>query len=734
MTERWKTNQVNNVSRSLARYIVGLVLVLSIISSFLSIRAVYEDGVEDANISAETAMRQMVRMLDASFADIETLTMTASKYVEGSIPTSESCYDFLRQMMQADTSLSAACFMFREYYYPDKGREFSPSVYLHVDSLAEYDAVEFGYTYYEDENEENWRAGVEGRTYWSVPYYAVNSQTNVNELRVAYSVPLYDDSGFYGVLCTVIRLNNLDKVFDRYRPYEECEVRLISNNTGKYILHPDTTKLLNVSLYDEAVEFGGKGLEELVECVKSGSDGRFILDRNGTEWCVYATQFTHAGWSVIISYPMSLINREPRHITFIMLVVSLVTLILLFVLIQWVISSILKPYTANVKKMAEESASIGRDLQIASQMQMEMLPKSSMLKLCDSLDVHGMLVPARQVGGDLYDYFFKDGRFYFCVGDVSGKGVTASMFMVEIRTLLHEIASTETRVESIMRKLNMNMLQNNSSNMFCTMFLGVINVTTGEMSYCDAGHNPPVYLHRDGLTAYLNTDSDDVIGLFPESTYHSVELRLEPGDGLFLYTDGVTEAENPERSLFGESATLDVLNSLPGASSEEIVGTILDAVRSFSSGAEQSDDITMLVVRYLGSDNESLNLTNDISRTPELGKWVETVCRKYGMTEEKMLSVKVAVEEAVVNVMNYAYPGQTEMPVTVTAGRTEESVTFTVLDCGRPYDPLANDDPDLDRPVDEMEVGGLGVYLYKELLTDVSYRYENGRNILTLIV
>lgn len=583
----------------LAVSIIIMVFIVSAISSSLTIRAVFEEALEDDEIRTEQSLEHMVRMLDNLFSDIETVTETASRYAESEISTSESCYDFLRQFMLADTDIIGSSLMFRPYFFPEKGEEFAPSVYCKDGELTNYNPVDYGFTYLEDEKELNWKAGAEGKTCWCTPYYSVQSRSLRNEMRVAYSVPLYDESGFYGILCPAIRLDNLGSIFERYRPYDRCEIRVVDNISGIYVLNPDSAKILNKSIYDEALVLDDAGLTEITECVRDGREGQFVIHRNG-EWKVNVYPFERAGWSVLISYPMEIVYGEPRRIALLMMVVSVVTLLVLFCVIAAVIFRILVPYTDKVSKMAEDSASLSRDLQIAYEMQQGMLPKSSALGKCDALDIHGRLLPARDVGGDLYDYFFSNGKFYFCIGDVSGKGVPASLFMVGIRTLLHNIVCSEDRVERIMQELNVNMFRDNSNCMFCTMFLAAVDVKTGKLEYCNAGHNPPVLLRKTGSAEFVASNPDDVIGLFQDSVYHSSELRLCHGDGLFLYTDGVTEAVDSDCRLFGCESLLKVLADVSECKSQTVVESVLETVKTFSGGTEQSDDITMLMLKYFG--------------------------------------------------------------------------------------------------------------------------------------
>ena len=242
-----------------------------------------------------------------------------------------------------------------------------------------------------------------------------------------------------------------------------------------------------------------------------------------------------------------------------------------------------------------EKARIGSELRIARQIQEEMLPKS--VPVPEGLDVQGFLTPAKEVGGDLYDYSVRDGKLYFSIGDVSGKGIPAAMVMSVVLNLLRNVSAREEDPARMMGELNRTACRNNESGMFVTLFLGVLDLSTGILRYCNAGHDHPV-LVRDSaeeLPALANVP----VGVFDDVEYRAQETVLAPGTTLFLYTDGVTEAKDVSRQQYGRNrlfATLSACSRKPDA----LVRAVEDSVRSFAGKAEQSDDITMLAVRYDG--------------------------------------------------------------------------------------------------------------------------------------
>jgi len=223
---------------------------------------------------------------------------------------------------------------------------------------------------------------------------------------------------------------------------------------------------------------------------------------------------------------------------------------------------------------------------------MSMLPKTSpAFPNRNDIELYASLTPAKAVGGDLYDFFIRDEKLFFCIGDVSGKGVPASLVMAVSRTLFRNISAHTAEPSHIVKTMNVNICEGNDNYMFVTLFVGVLDLQTGCLRYCNAGHDAP-YLG----TELLPCDSNLPIGVAAELNFTDQEATIAPGKTLFLYTDGLTEAENGNRELFGMERITDVIAAFNGAPKEQIE-TMADAVHQFVGDTEQSDDLTMLAFR-----------------------------------------------------------------------------------------------------------------------------------------
>ena len=252
----------------------------------------------------------------------------------------------------------------------------------------------------------------------------------------------------------------------------------------------------------------------------------------------------------------------------------------------------------ELKRTTLEEERIAGELRAASQIQQSMLPRSHLRT--DDVDICGSLVPAREVGGDLFDYFIRDEKLFFCIGDVSGKGAPSAMLMGVVHSLFRAFTAHENDLVKIMQAINIASCRGNDSNMFVTLFMGVLDLPTGHLRYCNAGHERP-FVFENGKWEIVECSSNLPIGLFDDMRYVVQDMQLPPDSILFLYTDGLTEAKNKERKQFGMKRTQDALDACAGQqiSPQEILASVSKEVHQFVGDAEQSDDLTMLAICYI---------------------------------------------------------------------------------------------------------------------------------------
>ena len=339
------------------------------------------------------------------------------------------------------------------------------------------------------------------------------------------------------------------------------------------------------------------------------------------------------------------------------------------------------------------------------------------------------------MGGDLYDFFVRDGYFYFCIGDVSGKGVPAALVMSVTRSLFRTVSVHEKSPQRIVSTMNESMAETNENNMFVTFFLGILDLSDGHLRYCNAGHNAPVRLGSDA-PAFLDIVPNLPLGAMPGAQFQEEDVYLSQGEGLFLYTDGLTEAEDKDHVLFGEPRMMETLLRCGAEKAEALVETMADDVKSHIRDCDPSDDLTMLAFRYTNpsqsADWERQLTLHEIAEIPRLQRFVQIVARHAGLDDALAMSLNLALEEAVSNVLLYAYPPETDGQVDIDAVVREDRIDFTVSDSGIPFDPTTAPEPDLSADLKDRPVGGLGIYLVKRIMDQVSYKRKKGKNILSM--
>ncbi len=394
----------------------------------------------------------------------------------------------------------------------------------------------------------------------------------------------------------------------------------------------------------------------------------------------------------------------------------------------------LKETTAAKERMASELA-IGRDIQLA------MVPKDfSPAALGGEVEVFAALRPAREVGGDFYDFFPLDGdRLGFCVGDVSGKGVPAALLMAVGKTLVKAGAGSDPSPASVLTQVNHELCANDESGMFVTIFLGVLNLKTGDLTYSNAGHNPPFLRRAAGELVALDRRHGPVVGGMPGVAYREDRLVLGAGDRLLLYTDGVTEARDAQRGFFGEDR-LRALAAAPAASAREAVDSVMAAVADFEQGVEQSDDITVLAVGWAGHRGlesrrvAELSIANERTEIARVMQALKTFARENDVPIALRRRLSLVLDELLNNTIAYAWAEAGRHEIEVRLELDGDLLTATVADDGRPFNPF--EPPPLDAPArspeEEAEQGGLGIHLVRSIVDEASYVRRANRNVVTL--
>ena len=387
--------------------------------------------------------------------------------------------------------------------------------------------------------------------------------------------------------------------------------------------------------------------------------------------------------------------------------------------------------------IAEAAARIDKELEYAKQIQLSALPTN--YPTGDDYRIYAQMIAAKEVGGDFYDFYkLSDTTVAFLAADVSGKGIPAAMFMMTAKTILKDLAESGMAVNDIFTKANEKLCENNESGMFVTAWMGILDLTTGQVQFANAGHNPPLLKRADGSFEYLKTRAGFVLAGMEGVHYRSGELTLCPGDRLFLYTDGVPEATNTENKLYGEDRLLAFMNQNASAVATEFLPALKANIDAFVGEAPQFDDITMLMLDYKPNQGGMRMMTKafpaKIGALSDVLGFVDQTLESCECPMKIQTAICVAIEEVFVNVAHYAYgDGEGDMTLDIGFDAGSRTLTFRMTDKGTPFDPLQKPDPDITLSAEEREIGGLGIFITKKTMDTVTYAYENGENILTMI-
>ena len=391
---------------------------------------------------------------------------------------------------------------------------------------------------------------------------------------------------------------------------------------------------------------------------------------------------------------------------------------------------------ATLKRyIGEAAARIDKELEYAKQIQLSALPSD--FPDTDNYGIYAQMIAAKEVGGDFYDFYtLDDNTVLFLAADVSGKGIPAAMFMMTAKTIIRDLAERGLSVDEIFTLANDKLCENNESGMFVTAWMGKINLATGELSFANAGHNPPVVVHANGECEYLKSRTGFVLAGMEGMRYRSNEMTLDKGDRILLYTDGVTEATDEKETLYGEDRLLSYIGKNKSLKAEALLSGLKEDIDLFAGDAPQFDDITMLVFDYKKKEGAAMKEKVFSARTDALSEvmaFTEECLESFGCPMKSSMAICVAVEEIFVNIASYAYgEGAGEARLSFGFDESERLMTLVVSDEGIPFNPLEKAEPDITLSAADRDIGGLGIFITKKTMDTVTYANENGRNILTM--
>ena len=598
----------------------------------------YQDVLENVNDKVEG-------MLDK----VEISTANNLAEIQENLGSPEEVFDALEKELRLNPHIVGCAVGFNPDYFPEQGRWFEPYVARRDGGMIE--RLQIGSEKH-DYLQAEWflETLAKGEGHWSNPYY---DEAGAKTVLSTFSVPVVDSQGrVAGVFGTDFplawlyeQLIQLDEQINRNVSKKTENERIycfILGRDGVYIAHPERERSLTGDYFDYTGTELAEDYRLIGEEMLKGNSGNNTTYMDGVKSTVYYRPLSRAGWSMAIVVPTSVLYQPGKIIATIILVLMGIGLLVASLIsgisthratrpLKYLASSAeeiaqgnfnaalpeikqsdeirllrdsfedmqhsLSSYIDKLTTATAQRSMLESELNIARNIQMAMVPKTfPPYPERKDIDLFGQLTPAKAVGGDMFDFVLRDEKLFFCIGDVSGKGIPAALWMAMIIAVFRTQVANEDRPEKIVTTLNDALAERNELMMFATFFLGVLDLNTGMLTYCNAGHEAPLLL-GENQPEFLDIESNLPLGVMGKWNYVVQQKQLAPGTTLFLYTDGVSEAENKNQAQFGRDNIVSVLQT-PSTDAEALVGTITDAVKDFVGDAEQSDDLTLLAIRY----------------------------------------------------------------------------------------------------------------------------------------
>ncbi len=632
-----------SLSRRLSLWIVLLATLIFIIAvGYMfteSRRAVRREAIDHATELLNSTALRVNSILDRVQTASDNMDWLVSRHLDGP----DSMFVYSKQILENNPELNGCSISFEPYYFKEKGQYFSAFSLNENDTImtTQEGSSQYQYFYFD------WyqQAKLRQAPCWTEPFNDDNPGNSLvaSETITSYCKPLYDRKGtFVGVMSVDLALSWLSKTISAVKPYPNSYSIMLGRG-GTFFVHPDSTKLSVQTIFTETLEKPNPKLTALGKAMLAGEEGMMELVIDSKDSYVFYKPLGNTGWSTAIICPESDIFGGYVRLQHIVMCILIIGLLLML----WTLSKILNrelqplgvlakqaetiasgnfneslPTTERIDEIGKLSQSFSEmqaslvkyideltvttankeriegELRIAREIQMGMVPRIfPAFPERDDIDLYASMTPAKEVGGDLYDFFIQHNKMYFCVGDVSGKGVPASLFMAVTRNLFRVVAQQELPPAEVARQINDTLSEDNEQGMFVTMFIGILDLRTGRLEFCNCGHNPPVYKGE-----FLPMEANAPLGLFAGIEFMGETIDDIENNMMLFYTDGLNEAENMAHEQFGDDRLLNFMQHEATTAKNTILG-IQKAVANFVGDAEPSDDLTMLCLKLKMTDN-----------------------------------------------------------------------------------------------------------------------------------
>jgi len=606
----------------------------------VSRNAIRQEAINGATCILDNTVLRVNSILDRVVVTANNLEWLPLRHIN----QSDSMFVYTKAVLRNNPNINGCCIAFEPDFFKDRGRYFAAYSYNDNGNILTTQRGNDQYEYFYMD----WYQQVKllDKPGWTEPYFDYNPKDIYSKDMIAsYCKPMKSPDGEYiGTISIDISLEWLSQTISNVKPYPNSFSIMIGKG-GTFFVHPDTTKLFYESIFTETLEHPDTAITALGHAMQNGESGVRMLNLEGHNCYVFYKPLSDTGWSVAIVCTETDIfggyNKLQRIVTGIYIIGLLLIALIFSRMVSWELKPLntlalqaekiasgnfdttlpdenrideigqlslafsnmqhsLVKYIEELKKTTTMKAIIENELKVASDIQQSMLPKIfPPYPDRNDIDIYGSLISAKEVGGDLFDFYVRDDMLFFCIGDVSGKGIPASLLMTVTRSQFRTISGHLDSPEKIAIEMNNLMSEGNESGMFVTFFIGCLILDTGRLKYCCCGHNPPLII--DDKVSQLPVVFQLPIGAMKDIEYELQEIQLTENSTIFLYTDGLTEAETIDHDPFGEERMLNTANDVlknGEYTPKTLINRMLDEVHKFVGDAPQSDDLTMLAVRH----------------------------------------------------------------------------------------------------------------------------------------
>ena len=633
------------VKRSLATrmslvtvFFAAIILIAALGYMFnVSRQAIRKEAVDRATNQLENTVLRVTNILD----QVEVAANNTAWLINRHLDTPDLMFEYSRRILENNPDLNGCSIAFEPNFFPGRGRYFSAYSY---NNNGVIETTQEGNEHYEYFYLDWYQlCKLLDRPVWTEPFMDYNPEGIYSKDMIAsYCQPMKDKDGKYiGTLSVDLSLSWLSNTISSVKPYPNSYSIMIGQG-GTYFVHPDSTKLVYQTIFTESMEHPDTAMVSLGHAMQRGEEGMRQLKVNGEDCYVFYKPLSTTGWSVAIVCPESDIfggfNKLRRSVTGTVIGGLLLLMLVCGRFIRHEIKPLTKlarqaetiasgdfsvtlpedgrtdeigqlsesftnmqhslvNYIEELKTTTAQKASIENELQVASDIQMSMVPRMfPAFPNRNDIDLYASMTPAKEVGGDLYDFFIQDEILHFCVGDVSGKGIPASLFMAVTRNLFRIVAQQGLPPAEIASHINNILAVDNDRGMFVTMFIGKADLRTGHLDYCNCGHNAPVI---DGQFLKMQYDNQP-LGLWEDDPFYGESIENIKDKQFLLYTDGLNEAENPEKELLGNTRLIALMQDAQDMSARQVVDMLKAVVEEHRAGADPNDDLTLLCLTIKG--------------------------------------------------------------------------------------------------------------------------------------